>query len=212
MPTPALPATRRALPAMAIAALACLTQLPAGLTGQTRPASVSPATTVTAPDTGRRKYSVADVAFVQGMIGHHAQALEMTALLPGRSTRADMSLLGERITVSQRDEIAMMTDWLRVRGETVPPVAATGESHGHHHMPGMLSVAQMDSLRSSKGPPFDQLFLRYMIQHHEGALVMVRELLASPGGAHEPQLYGFASDVDAEQRAEIDRMKRLIRK
>ena len=177
------------------------------------------------------KYVAADVAFVQGMIAHHAQALLMTALMPASTRDQTLRLLGERITVSQRDEIAMMAEWLRVRGEAVPAVAAavaagsplpTGMDHGSmdhasmsagdHLMPGMLSASQMDTLRSARGAAFDHLFLRYMIQHHEGALAMVMQLMSSPGAAQEPQLFGFASDVDTDQRAEIRRMQTLLTK
>ncbi len=161
-----------------------------------------------------RRHTVADVAFMQGMIGHHAQALEMAALVPGRSSRPEMEGLAERIIVSQRDEIAIMRSWLRDHGEAVPPDAATHGEHAGHNaatpMPGMLSPAQMDSLRSATGAVFDRLFLQYMIQHHEGALVMVADLLRTPGAAQEPMVFQFMSDVDADQRAEIRRMKALL--
>lgn len=152
------------------------------------------------------KHTPADVQFVQGMIGHHGQALDMTALISGRSKRSDLASLGERITVSQRDEIAMMSNWLRLRGEaTTSPMR-----HEGHIMPGMLNVPQMDSLRAARGDAFDRLFLRYMIQHHEGALAMVKALLATPRAAQEPQLFTFVSDVDTDQRAEIARMQALL--
>jgi uncharacterized protein (DUF305 family) len=160
-----------------------------------------------APDSTGKKYTWADVAFVQGMIQHHGQALEMTALISGRTQRQDLASLGERITVSQRDEIAMMSQWLKARGE---PVTATPSEHAEHAMPGMLSRAQMDSLRASRGSSFDRLFLRLMIQHHEGALVMVKTLLSVPRAAQEPQLFTFVSDVDTDQRAEIARMQALL--
>ena len=172
-----------------------------------------------------KKYTTADVAFMQGMIGHHAQALEMTALIAARSTRKDVALLGERISVSQRDEIRMMSEWLSSHGETVPvlntPTAGSMSTKDHatmnravtspdeHIMPGMLSVAQMDSLRTSRAASFDQTFLRYMIQHHEGALLMVKQLFATPAAAQDPQIFTFATDVDNDQRAEISRMKFL---
>lgn len=153
-----------------------------------------------------RPATAGDVAFVQGMIQHHGQALEMTTLISERTQRADLKNLGERITVSQRDEIAMMSQWLKVRGEST----TSHMQHEGHVMPGMLSPAQMDSLRSARGTTFDQLFLRLMIQHHEGALTMVKELLATPRAAQEPQLFSFVSDVDTDQRAEIARMKALL--
>lgn len=176
------------------------------------------------PTPGAKAVTAADIAFMKGMIGHHAQAVEMTALLPTRSSAKTMALLGERISVSQRDEIAMMSEWLRTHGATVPAITPTpSASHpmaghampGHdtvgHQMPGMLSPAQMDTLRAATGGRFDRLFLRYMIQHHEGALDMVRSLLGTNGAAQEPQLFGFASDVDTDQRAEIRRMQQLLK-
>ncbi|MBL0169726.1 MAG: DUF305 domain-containing protein [Gemmatimonadaceae bacterium] len=164
----------------------------------------------------RVKVTDADIAFVQGMIGHHGQALEMTALIADQSRDQTIAMLGERITVSQRDEIAMMSEWLRVRGLPVPEVASmpsmAGMSPDHRLMPGMLSAGQMDTLRAAKGAEFDRRFLIYMIQHHEGALIMVKQLMSAPGAAQEPQLFGFASDVDTDQRAEIRRMQALLAK
>jgi uncharacterized protein (DUF305 family) len=150
---------------------------------------------------------------MQGMIAHHAQALAMTSLVPARSSRADIRLLAERIDVSQRDEIALMQRWLEDRGEDVP----SPDAHHMHHdgashqalMPGMLTDAEMAELAKAQGPAFDQMFLQFMIRHHEGALVMVSELLATSGAAQEPEVFRFASDVDADQRAEIGRMRAL---
>ena len=163
---------------------------------------------VTAPTAHIPKFTPADVAFMQGMIGHHAQAIEMVALLKARTTRQDMQMLGLRIDVSQRDEMLMMQDWLRARGQTVP------DEHAHHRhdaklMPGMLSPDQMKKLETATGAEFDKLFLEYMIQHHEGALTMVKDLMVSPGAAQESQVFAFASDVEADQAAEITRMRAL---
>lgn len=159
-----------------------------------------------------RKHTAADVAFMQGMIGHHAQALEMVALVPARSSRVEMESLAERIAVSQKDEIGIMQRWLTAHGEAGDTKQAMShDMHAAHTaMPGMLSPAQMDSLRNAEGTTFDRLFLQYMIQHHEGALVMVAELLRSPGAAQEPMVFQIMSDVDADQRAEIRRMKALL--
>lgn len=173
------------------------------------------------------RYTAADVAFMRGMIGHHAQALEMSALVASRSTRPEIALLAERITVSQRDEIAIMARWLSERQQPVPAEAravldsaatahdahaghAAAHAHDGHQMPGMLTRAQMDSLGAARGDEFDRRFLRYMIQHHEGALTMVAELLATPGAARETMVYQFAADVDVDQRSEIRRMKALL--
>jgi uncharacterized protein (DUF305 family) len=178
---------------------------------------------------GRTGPHPADVRFMTHMIDHHAQALVMSAMVPRQSTRGDLRLLAERIAVSQGDEIAQMRDWLLARGQPAPtpvttyagPAGHGGMAHGGAHhgmdhgagaapMPGMLTGMQLDSLAAARGPAFDRLFLRYMIAHHEGALTMVAELFAAPGAGEEPQLFGFASDVDADQRAEIARMRALL--
>lgn len=154
------------------------------------------------------KHTAADVAFMQGMIGHHAQAIEMVALLKTRTQREDMRMLGLRIEVSQTDEIKMMQNWLRARGEAVP------DEHAHHAhdaklMPGMLSPEQMARLEAARGIEFDKLFLEFMIQHHDGALIMVRDLMASAGAGQDADLFQFAADVEADQSAEITRMRAL---
>jgi uncharacterized protein (DUF305 family) len=154
------------------------------------------------------KHTEADVKFMQGMIGHHAQALDMTALLKTRTLREDMKLLALRIDVSQSDEIKMMQRWLEVRHLEVPG------PHAHHMagatlMPGMLTPEDMAKLEAAKGADFDKLFLQYMIRHHEGALVMVKELF-SAGGGQPPEVFAFASDVEADQQAEIDRMRNML--
>jgi uncharacterized protein (DUF305 family) len=165
-------------------------------------------------DSARSRYTAADVAFMQGMIAHHAQAVEMAALVAARSAREDMHLLAQRIDVSQRDEIATMQRWLRSRHQEAPGLDATHEHHnpaGHPMlMPGMLTPEEMAALAAASGPGFEQLFLQGMIKHHEGALKMVADLLASRGAAQEPQIFGFASDVDADQRAEIARMRAML--
>ena len=146
---------------------------------------------------------------MQGMIGHHAQALEMTELLKTRTSSDDIRKLAKRIEVSQADEIRMMRDWLEARGAEAP-----GE-HSHHAdgatlMPGMLTAEEMSRLAATKGPDFDKLFLEYMIRHHEGALVMVKQLFATPGAGQESEIFAFASDVDADQRMEIVRMAAML--
>lgn len=155
------------------------------------------------------KYAEADVKFMQGMIGHHAQALEMTALLPSRTATDAMKLLAKRIEVSQTDEIRMMQRWLESRGLEAPSV------HAHHApgatpMPGMLTADEMSRLAEAKGVAFDRLFLELMIKHHEGALVMVKALLAQPGGAQDSDIFAFASDVEADQSIEIERMRAML--
>lgn len=147
---------------------------------------------------------------MQGMIGHHAQALEMTALLPSRTANESMRKLALRIEASQADEIKMMQNWLKTRGLPLP------DEHAHHMqgamlMPGMLTAAEMERLAASKGAEFDRLFLESMIRHHEGALIMVKELFSTPGAGQESEIFAFASDVDADQRMEIDRMGAMLK-
>ncbi len=162
-----------------------------------------------AVDLSRVQHTPADVRFMQGMIGHHAQALEMTVLVPKRTDRQDMPMLASRIELSQQDEIKMMEGWLEVRGETVP-------SEDHHHdpgvtlMPGMLTAEEMSRLGEATGAAFERLFLQSMIRHHEGALIMVDELLSTAGAGQESNIAAFAADVVADQRAEMDRMGAML--
>lgn len=155
-----------------------------------------------------------DVEFMRGMIMHHAQAVEMTALIESRTESKEIRLLGARISQSQSDEMKFMKRWLEVRGEQVslPMPEMHGTDHSSHQMimPGMLSAKQMDALRKAKGAEFDQLFLRGMIQHHNGALIMVKDLFDTPGAGQDAELFNFASDVDSGQRAEINIMKTLL--
>src|SRR5687767_7324070 len=146
---------------------------------------------------------------MQGMMGHHAQALEMTAIVRSRTGSDALRMLALRIEVSQADEIKMMQDWLTARRQPLP------DPHAHHAagaalMPGMLSSAELAQLSEARGPELDRLFLQFMIKHHEGALTMVKDLLATPGAGQEPDVFAFASDVDADQRMEIDRMRAAL--
>jgi uncharacterized protein (DUF305 family) len=162
-----------------------------------------------AVDSKGTRHTDADVRFMQGMIGHHAQALEMTALVPSRTNSEAIRKLAERIDLSQADEIKMMQAWLTRRGQPLP------DPHGHHRegavlMPGMLTPDEMTQLSSARGAEFDRLFLELMIKHHEGALTMVNGLLATAGAGQEPDIFAFVSDVDADQRMEIDRMAAML--
>jgi uncharacterized protein (DUF305 family) len=173
-----------------------------------RPGAPGQPTRPIAPPAGAAApYSSDDVAFMQGMISHHAQALEMTALLRQRSNRDDMRLLAERIDVSQSDEIKMMQRWLEARGQEVPGPHAM---HEHALMPGMLTTEEMDQLAAASGAAFDRLFLESMIKHHEGALATVKDLFSRNGAAQGSDIFGFASDVDADQRMEIERMQGML--
>lgn len=187
---------------------------PGGVSPAAPTEATLPAPTERGADTGRRGYAAADVAFMQGMIAHHAQALVMTDLIPARTNRRDLRLMAERIEVSQRDEIARMQQWLRSRGEPVPGIEAAHEHpEGAAHqtlMPGMLTADELARLAQASGVAFERLFLQLMIRHHEGALVMVSRLFGSPGAAQDPELYAIASDVDADQRAEIRRMQGML--
>lgn len=162
-----------------------------------------------ATDLSNVQHTPADVKFMQGMIGHHAQALEMTELLRTRTNSDDMRKLALRIELSQSDEIHMMKDWLTARGEALPDPHAH-HAHGAGLMPGMLTQEEMARLAAASGAGFDRLFLEYMIKHHDGALIMVRELFAQPGGGQEAEIFAFASDVDADQRMEIERMSAML--
>lgn len=224
----------------------------------------------------------ADVRFMQDMIHHHAQALEMTELVADRSNNRAIDLMARRIEITQKDEIAWMTDWLERRGQAVPVVHPTGsdtaqgtggaahdsksavdhpaadahvheaDTHGHTpdayvheadthehtpdahehekdthehipdaheheadaddrpHMPGMLTPEQIDDLARASGRTFDRLFLKYMIHHHEGALTMVRDLLATEGAAQETEVFTFVAEIDADQASEIRRMQTVL--
>jgi uncharacterized protein (DUF305 family) len=160
-------------------------------------------------DLSRVQFTDADVKFMQGMIGHHAQALEMTALVSARTSNEGLKKMALRIEVAQADEIKMMQRWLEVRGQTVPGPHAL-HMHGATLMPGMLTTEQMAQLAAAKGAEFDRLFLEGMIQHHGGALTMVQDLFATPGAGQEADIFAFASDVDADQRAEIERMRGML--
>jgi uncharacterized protein (DUF305 family) len=170
-----------------------------------------------------RRPSKADVEFMQGMIMHHSQAVEMTELLRTRGKDREVQALGKRISISQTDEMAYMKQWLTDRGE---PISEHGsmdmagmDMAGMDHMnmgpmpmmPGMLTPAQMKALAAATGPEFDHLFLTGMIQHHTGALTMVKDLFKSPGAGQDPQLFDFASDVDNTQQAEIDIMRHMLK-
>jgi uncharacterized protein (DUF305 family) len=165
-------------------------------------------------DGGVMPYTKADVQFMQGMIGHHAQAVVMAAWAQTHGARGDVKILAGRIDVAQRDEIAFMQRWLKERHQTVPDADLAGE-HAMMDMPGMLmpgmlTSEQMAQLDKAKGPEFDRLFLTFMMQHHQGALTMVDKLFSSPGGGQELYVFRFASDVGADQTTEIDRMRTML--
>jgi uncharacterized protein (DUF305 family) len=158
--------------------------------------------------------SPADVQFMQGMIMHHAQAVEMTALIDSHTTNKDLRLLGSRISHSQSDEMNFMKRWLTARGEatSMPMADMPGMDMSSHEilMPGMLTAKQMDALKKARGDEFDHLFLTGMIQHHNGALLMVKNLFDNTGAGQDAELFNFVTDVDSGQRAEIKIMQNML--
>ena len=166
--------------------------------------TLPPSTTATKP-----QVSHADVEFMQGMIMHHGQAVEMTAMIPSHTQNSKLRELGAKISASQTDEMNFMKRWLVVRGEPVS-MAMPGMDMSSMMMPGMLTPAQMTALRQAKGANFDRLFLTGMIQHHEGALTMVKQLFEAPGAGQDADLFQFATDADNSQRAEIRIMKAML--
>jgi uncharacterized protein (DUF305 family) len=180
--------------------------------------TLSPATA----GTPRRAPVEADVYFMQGMIHHHSQAVEMVELLRTHGSRNPaLQALGKRISISQTDEIEYMKKWLTDRGQatTMPHHMEMGDMKGMDHskmapmmMPGMLTPEQMQALAKASGPAFDHLFLTGMIQHHTGALIMVEDLFDTPGAGQDAVLFDFATDIDNTQRAEIKIMQGMLLK
>jgi uncharacterized protein (DUF305 family) len=164
----------------------------------------------TQTDSGRPSYTAADVHFMAGMIAHHAQAVLIAGWAPTHGASAALQALCARIVVGQRDEITAMQRWLRERHEPVPDAAAPGGMDHPMLMPGMLTDEQLAQLDGARGPDFDRLFLTFMIQHHRGALTMVRALTDTPRAARDGMLFQVASDISADQTAEIDRMTRML--
>lgn len=168
------------------------------------------------PDATRFPYTEADVHFISGMIGHHAQAITMARLAPTHGASASIQTLAGRVINAQQDEIALMQQWLKDRGQAVPEPSRTGVKMtmgGMTHemtMPGMLTEAQLQELDKARGRQFDELFLRYMIQHHQGAVTMVKELFSSRGAGLDETVFKLASDVNVDQTTEIDRMQKML--
>ncbi|WP_310571698.1 DUF305 domain-containing protein [Gemmatimonas sp.] len=194
-----------------------------GGAGSTRP--LTPAQ-LAAQDGGIPPYTKADVTFMQGMISHHAQAVTMSSFADANGASSEVRVLAGRITVAQTDEIAFMKTWLGKRKQTVPAGDMEAMAHAHHAgmdmsstaggsaggmMPGMLTTAQMDTLKSAKGSAFDWYFLTFMIQHHRGAISMVDELMSAKGAANDDDVFKFVSDVVADQSTEIDRMELMLK-
>lgn len=187
-------------------------------------------------DSARYPYTKADIDFMTGMIHHHSQAIEMSRWAPTHGASAQVQRLAARIINAQRDEIGTMQRWLRARNQPVPDPEANstsmsmhdmsdmstmhdmGGAHGamtaHHEqgmlMPGMLTPAQMQELDAARGREFDRLFLTFMIQHHSGAVSMVKDLFGSYGAAQDELVFKFANDVNVDQTTEIARMRKML--
>jgi uncharacterized protein (DUF305 family) len=168
------------------------------------------------PDLVRYPYTPADVDFMAGMIPHHAQAVLMAKMAPAQAARPELKLMCERMLISQRDEIEFMRNWLRDRGQTVPPPDATHhrmKMNGVEHdmlMPGMLTRDEMAALEKASGADWDRLFLEGMIKHHQGAIKMVDDLFAAHGALQDEDVYQFATDIYADQTSEIERMEKML--
>ena len=188
----------------------------------TKPPSTSPApeparsSAEIRADSLRHPYTQADVDFMTHMISHHAQALVMAGWAPSHGASGSVRTLSARIINAQQDEIASMQRWLRDRGKPAPEPGSTGMKmsmgHGQHEMlmPGMLTEAQMRQLDQARGPEFDRLFLRFMIQHHRGAVSMVTSLFGTTGAARDEAVFKFANDVSVDQTTEVARMERML--
>jgi uncharacterized protein (DUF305 family) len=169
-------------------------------------------------DSGRYGYTKADVAFISGMIGHHAQAVVMAGWAPSHGVNSSLAILCRRIAVAQTAEIELMQEWLKARNEKVPDPNAKHDMAGMAMpgmamdtlMPGMLSPEQMAQLDKARGVEFDRLFLKFMIQHHEGALSMVAKLFGTHGAAQDDFVFTFATNVHADQETEIARMLQML--
>ncbi len=162
------------------------------------------------------RFTEADVHFMTGMIGHHAQALVMARLAPANGASPSIRTLSARIVNAQNDEIALMEQWLRDRSQPVPEleisgldVVAPGAEHAMR-MPGMLTRAQLEELAAAVGPDFDRLFLTYMIQHHQGAVDMVHDWFATDAAGQDEMVFKLASDIQVDQLTEIERMELML--
>ncbi len=167
-------------------------------------------------DSARYAYTEADIRFMSGMISHHAQAITMARLAQSNGARPAVVTLAGRVINAQQDEIALMQNWLRERRQPVPepnPAGMKMMMNGVEHdmlMPGMLTPEQMRQLTAARGPEFDQLFLKLMIQHHNGATAMVKELFDTYGAGQDQLVFKFAADVNIDQTTEIARMEKLL--
>jgi len=176
------------------------------------PTGRSPAA-IAAADSGRPPFTKADVDFISGMIGHHAQAVLMAGWAPSHGASPSVQALCERIVVAQRDEIRFMQRWLRERKQPVPDGDTSHMMMAGMDMklmPGMLTPEQLMELDKARGADFDRLFLKYMIQHHNGAIEMVETLFSANGAGQDEDVFKFASDVHVDQITEVNRMTLML--
>jgi uncharacterized protein (DUF305 family) len=210
--------TGTGLTAAALVAIACASggSKPPAERSPSQPtagASAQPPAWIAKMDSGRARFSPADVEFLQGMIHHHAQAILMSGRAPTHDASPAIRELAARIIVAQRDEIAFMQRWLREHNQEVPDADTshfTMAGMDMKLMPGMLTPEQLKFLDESRGKDFDRAFMEFMILHHQGAISMVQKLFASEGATQNEYVFRFASDVDADQSAEIERMRRML--
>jgi len=210
--------------ALALAAAACTTATrstatsssPVTVTPTLSPEAEAAAIAQAKADSVRHPYTAADVEFMSHMIHHHAQAIVMARWAPTHGASPAVQRLADRIINAQQDEIGTMQSWLRDRRQPVPEATPGGvmmNMAGMEHemlMPGMLTEAQMKQLDAARGPEFDRLFLTYMIQHHKGAVSMVKDLFGTYGAGQDELVFKFASDVNVDQSTEIARMEKLL--
>jgi uncharacterized protein (DUF305 family) len=186
------------------------------MSGQAIPAASAPPRAADTAVDPQHAYTPADVNFMNGMIAHHAQALLMASWAGSHGASATIMTLTSRITNAQQDEIAGMQKFLRDRHQPVPEPNPHGMSmnmSGMQHtmlMPGMLTEDQLKQLDAARGKEFDRLFLTFMIQHHQGAVTMVKELFDTYGAAQDITVYKLASDISADQTTEIERMQKML--
>jgi uncharacterized protein (DUF305 family) len=210
LPVPTLPSRLRRLLVAGQMAIGLIVGLGLPALGQATPPTPAPVYP------GRYPFTPADVQFISGMISHHAQAIVMAGWAPSHGAGQSVRTLCERIINAQTDEITLMQNWLKDRHQPVPDAKAGPMKmmmDGVEHemlMPGMLTDEQMKQLNQANGTEFDRLFLRLMIQHHQGAITMVNQLFATPGAGQDEAVFKFASDVNADQSTEVDRMQKML--
>ena len=198
------------------AAIGCRSQSAGSPPHPAEPMGAAAAIARASVDSARYPYTEADIRFMSGMIHHHAQAIKMARWAPSHGASAAVVRLTERVINAQTDEIVLMSNWLSARRQPVPepnPEGMTMTMGGAQHvmlMPGMLSEAQMKELDAARGEDFDRLFLTFMIQHHKGAVSMVKELFAAQGAGQDETVFKFASDVEVDQTTEINRMFEML--